>query len=93
MLAATAVFWILNSQHMFQATQEIRTAALKAARPVPPWTTSFRCLVVNPDTPAEMVRQIAGRQQAKSQGILAITFLQTCEVFLKQLEVPSPLRC
>lgn len=85
--AATGQMWIINGQHTYAAAQEVRQQSAKAGRPAPTWTTAFRCFIIKPDTERDVVRMIAGRQQAKSQGIKAITFAQTAEVFWNAYKV------
>ena len=87
---ATGKYWILNGQHAYTVSQEVREEAAGKGQQPPGWTTSFRCLIIKDDTPLPEVRRIAGRQQARSQGVQAISFSQTCEMFLIQLKVCLP---
>ena len=90
---ALGIHWILNGQHQYQAAAEHRVAAQKRGGPLPTWTTQFRCLVIKEETPLEIVRRIAGRQQARSQAMRVISFTQTCEFFLQAVEVCSLQPC
>jgi hypothetical protein len=50
-------------------------------------TTAFRCLLIKPDLPLPMVKMIAGRQQARSQAVSAITYTQTMSFLHDLIEV------
>ena len=84
---ATAVYWILNGQHKYLAAMDHRALAIKRGDPPPSWTTTFTCTVIKKDTPLTMVQRIAGRQQAKSQFLRPISFLQTVDHLAMQIEV------
>ena len=72
---------------MFTASQEIKTAETKRHGAAPSWTQSYRCLVIKEDIRTEDLRVISGRQQAKSHYVKELTFSQTAEVLLGQIQV------
>ena len=84
---AKGVYWILDGQHVFTASQEIKTSETKRHGAAPSWTQSYRCLVIKEDIRPEDLRVISGRQQAKSHYVKELTFSQTAEVLLGQIQV------
>ena len=78
---ANAWFWILSGQHSYMAAAEMRVEAGKKARAVPEWTKAFRCKVIKADTELGILREIAGREQARSLATKPLSFSDTMSFF------------
>ena len=77
---------MLDGQHKFAAAQAIRRSLEKANRPVPSWCLKFRCRVIRPDLDLGTLQKIAGKEQAKSLSVAAMTFTQTMNWYRKERE-------
>ena len=66
---------------------ELRQRQLKATKTAAAWCTTFRCLVIKPDTDVKMARLISGRSQARAQAVQPVTFLQTATFLFDLMQV------
>jgi hypothetical protein len=74
---------VIDGQHAFAASQEMRPELQKQNKPAPEWTTGFRCHILQDDLPLDTLQDIAGRQQARASAVHAITYHQTMQMDLQ----------
>ena len=82
----SGLFFVLDGQHKFAAAMQVRRKLETANRPLPGWTRRFRCRIIKPVTPLETLQKVARREQAKAMTVAAMTFAQTMQWYLRELE-------
>ena len=85
-VAGTQKYFVIDGQHKFQASQNIRRKLESENRPVPMWAKQFRCRVLKAGLELEVLQRVAGREQARSQTVASMTFSQTMDWFLREVE-------
>ena len=85
-IAGTQKYFVIDGQHKYQASQNIRRKLESENRPVPQWARRFRCRVLKAGLELEVLQKVAGREQARSQTVASMTFSQTMDWFLREVE-------
>ena len=83
----TQKFWIISGQHSYTASQNIRKQKEEKRQPLPRYTTTFRCTIVRPDTPFNILERISGRSQAQSSNIRSMSFSETIRYLWEKVKI------
>ena len=79
-------YYIISGQHQYTASQRIRKSRESEGKSTLPWTTTFRCNVLQQGIPLTVLQQCAGQLQARGQTIRATTLTETMQIYLKELK-------
>ena len=77
---------MLDGQHKFTAALCIKHRLETANRSVPGWCKKFRCRIIRQDLDLNTLQKIAGKEQAKSLTVAAMSFTQTLEWYKKEMD-------
>ena len=80
-------YYVLSGQHKFSASQDMAESFLKERQPVPKWCKKFRCNVIKEGTSLEDRQKIAGREQARQEGVQRQMLHDTVVWFLKEVDM------
>ena len=82
-LVGTQKYFVVAGQHAYSAAQAIRTQLQAGNKQEQRWTTHFRCSVLRDGLDLNTIRKVAGKIQAASQSVRALSFADTMEMVLK----------
>ena len=85
-LSANNTFFIIAGQHRFEAARQWREQKAKAREKIPEWCVNFPSSILRENLSESEINYIAGRLQAQSSVVNAMTVSDTMAYFAKILK-------